>query len=216
MPLRTLRCRVGPGRRADHQIGGLSHIDARFGQSCDDTDRPCMSGGPTTTENQSNVFSHLPTIAARGHSCPSRYQDRASRPVSRRGLYWLKRPKEWPARQRILPLKFARAFFPNNIVPVRYTTLYSLQSICGEISRFQRIARCEARRLWNVGPGPGQSSPNLGISRHLATRDGEGQAIPFRMGGGTGLSWIDLGSAWSVSRRRHLRVDGASRTLGPS
>ena len=78
-----LRCRVGPGRRADHQIGGLGHIDASFGQSCDDTDRPCMSGGPTTTENQSNVFNHLPTIAARGHSCPSRYQDRASRPVFR-------------------------------------------------------------------------------------------------------------------------------------
>ena len=78
-----LRCRGGPGRRADHQIGGLCHIDPSFGQSCDDTDRPCMSGGPTTTENQSNVVNHLPTIAARGHSCPSRYQDRASRPVSR-------------------------------------------------------------------------------------------------------------------------------------
>jgi hypothetical protein len=71
-----LRCRGGPGRRADHQIGGLGHIDASFGQSCDDTDRPCMSGGPTTTENQSNVFSH-PTILARGHFCPSKYQDRA-------------------------------------------------------------------------------------------------------------------------------------------
>jgi hypothetical protein len=64
-------------------VGGLCHIDASFGQSCDDTDRPCMSGGPTTTENQSNVFNHLPTIAARGHSRPLRYQDRASRPVSR-------------------------------------------------------------------------------------------------------------------------------------
>jgi hypothetical protein len=72
-----LRCRGGPGRRADHQIGGLGHIDASFGQSCDDTDRPCMSGGPTTTENQSNAVNHLPTIAAQGHSRPSRYQDRA-------------------------------------------------------------------------------------------------------------------------------------------
>ena len=37
-------------------------IDASFGQSCDDTDRPCVSRGPTTTENQSNIFNHLPTI----------------------------------------------------------------------------------------------------------------------------------------------------------
>jgi hypothetical protein len=62
-----LRCRGGPGRRANHQIGDLGHIDASFGQSCDDSDRPCMSGGPTTTENQSNVFNHLPTILAREH-----------------------------------------------------------------------------------------------------------------------------------------------------
>jgi hypothetical protein len=69
-----LRCRGGAGRRADHQIGGLGHIDASFGQSGDDANRPCMSGGATTTENQCNVFmNHLPTIAAGGRCCPSRY-----------------------------------------------------------------------------------------------------------------------------------------------
>jgi hypothetical protein len=57
---------------ADHQISGLCHIDTSFGQSCDDTDRPRMSGGPTTAENQSNVFNHLPTISARGQFCPSK------------------------------------------------------------------------------------------------------------------------------------------------
>jgi len=52
-----------------------------------------MSGGPTTTENQSNVFNHLPTIAARGLSCPSRHQKRASRPFSRdRWLSGARRP----------------------------------------------------------------------------------------------------------------------------
>ena len=72
-----MRCRSCPGRGADHQIGGLCHIEASFGQSCDDTDKPRMSGGPTTTENQSNVVNHLPTILVRGHFCPSKYQDRA-------------------------------------------------------------------------------------------------------------------------------------------
>jgi hypothetical protein len=48
------------GRGADHQIGGLSHIETSFGQACDDTDKPRISGSPTTTENQSNVVNHLP------------------------------------------------------------------------------------------------------------------------------------------------------------
>ena len=66
-----LRCRGGPRRCADHQIGRLGHIDASFGQSSDDTDRPCMSGGSTTTKNQSNAFGHLPPILAQGHFCSS-------------------------------------------------------------------------------------------------------------------------------------------------
>ena len=76
-----LRCRGGTGRGADHQIGGLCHIETSFGQACDDTDLPRISGSPTTTEDQSNVVDHLPTISARGHSCPSKYQDRALWPV---------------------------------------------------------------------------------------------------------------------------------------
>ena len=54
-----LCCCGGTRRRADHQIGGLCHIETRFGQACDDPDLPGISGGPTTTENQSNVVSHL-------------------------------------------------------------------------------------------------------------------------------------------------------------
>ena len=50
-----LRCRGGTGRGADHQIGGLCHIETRFGQAGDDPDLPRISGSPTTTENQSNV-----------------------------------------------------------------------------------------------------------------------------------------------------------------
>ena len=83
-----LRCRGGPGRGADHQIGGLCHIETSFGQACDDTDLPRISGSPTTTENQSNVVNHLHTVSARGNSCPSKYQDRALRPVSYRGWPW--------------------------------------------------------------------------------------------------------------------------------
>jgi len=71
--VRLVVCRRGcAGRGADHQISGLCHIDTGFGQSCDDTDRPGMSGGPAATENQSNVFNHLPTISARGQFCPSK------------------------------------------------------------------------------------------------------------------------------------------------
>ncbi|SEB32564.1 hypothetical protein SAMN04490220_0005 [Rhodococcus jostii] len=59
-----LRCRGGHGRGADHQIGGLCHIETSFDQACDGTDLPRISGSPTT-ENQSNVVNHLPTISAR-------------------------------------------------------------------------------------------------------------------------------------------------------
>jgi hypothetical protein len=48
------------GRGADHQIGGLCHIQTTFGQACDDTDKPRISGSPTTTENQSKAVKHLP------------------------------------------------------------------------------------------------------------------------------------------------------------
>jgi hypothetical protein len=34
-------------------------------QACDDTDQPRISGRTTTTENQSNVVNHLPTICNR-------------------------------------------------------------------------------------------------------------------------------------------------------
>jgi hypothetical protein len=64
------RCR-GPGRGADHQISGLCHIETGFGQASDDTDLPRISGSSATAENQSNIVNHLPTISARGHSCPS-------------------------------------------------------------------------------------------------------------------------------------------------
>ena len=52
-----LRCRNGTGRGADHHVGRLGHVEASFGQACDDTDRPRISGGATATatENQSNV-----------------------------------------------------------------------------------------------------------------------------------------------------------------
>jgi hypothetical protein len=50
-----LRCRNGTGRGADHPVGRLGHVEASFGQACDDTDRPRISGGATATENQSNV-----------------------------------------------------------------------------------------------------------------------------------------------------------------
>ena len=66
VPLRTCVAAVAPDDVPITRIGGLGHIDASFGQSCDDTDRPCMSSGPTTTENQSDVFNHLPIILARG------------------------------------------------------------------------------------------------------------------------------------------------------
>src|SRR5580658_4163494 len=92
----------------------------------------------------------------------------------------------------------------------------ALQSSRGRNSRFQRGARYEARSLRNVGTGPNQPSPDLGIGRELATWDGEGQAVLFRMGSGTGLSWIDLGSAWSLCRGTASRVDGPSRALGSS
>ena len=50
-----LRCRDGTGRGADHHVGRLGHVKASFGQACDDTDRPRISGGATATENQSRV-----------------------------------------------------------------------------------------------------------------------------------------------------------------
>src|SRR5580700_5875010 len=59
-----MRRRGCAGRGADHQISGLCHIDASFGQACDDTDLPRISGSPTTTENQSNVVNHLHTMSA--------------------------------------------------------------------------------------------------------------------------------------------------------
>jgi hypothetical protein len=65
-----LRCRGGTGRGADHQIGGLCHIETSFGQACDDADLPRISGGPTTTKDQSNVVNHLHNMSARGNSCP--------------------------------------------------------------------------------------------------------------------------------------------------
>jgi hypothetical protein len=40
---------------ADYQIGGLCHIETSFGQACDDTDLPGISGSPTTTEDQRDV-----------------------------------------------------------------------------------------------------------------------------------------------------------------
>jgi hypothetical protein len=63
-----LRCRCGPGRGADHQIGGLCHIETSLREACDDTYLPRISGSPAaTTENQSNVASRLPREA--GHCC---------------------------------------------------------------------------------------------------------------------------------------------------
>ena len=82
-----LCCRGGTGRRADHHIGGLCHIETRFGEACDDADLPGISGSATTTENQSNVMSHLRVR-------------RTSRRVRREGLSLA--PSRW---ERVLKLR---------------------------------------------------------------------------------------------------------------
>ena len=58
----------GAGGGADQQIGGHREIDTGFGKARDDADQPRVFGGTTAAEHQSNVFNHLPSILARGHS----------------------------------------------------------------------------------------------------------------------------------------------------
>ena len=57
-----MRRRGCAGRGADHQIGGLCHIDASFGQACDDTNQPRISGSPTTRLRIEIVRQHLAGI----------------------------------------------------------------------------------------------------------------------------------------------------------
>jgi hypothetical protein len=90
-----MRCRGGPGRSSDHQIGGLSHIETSFGQTCDDTDHPRISGGPATTENQSNVVNHLPTILARGTTAAVLKAFQTHDIVMLGEIHWNKQEHEW-------------------------------------------------------------------------------------------------------------------------
>ena len=96
----NLRCRNGTGRGADHHVGRLGHVEASFGQACDDTDRPRISGGATATENQSNV---VRSVCGRHGPRLNEIRRSGCGPVRSAAAICRGCPANWCARSRLAP-----------------------------------------------------------------------------------------------------------------